>query len=146
MSLASRLYRSRSECIAAVEHGAATVDELHDPVVGPVSFGDGRIDYPYVQVLPESTDKQSGNDWQHTIRLNCIFQRTRDDDYLRFLDATFDAVAAALAELETIGCVYSYVPTTIEDFAGEDDGNLLVMISVELQVGALVDLADDGDA
>lgn len=143
MSLASRLYRSRSECIAAVEHGAATVDELHDPVVGPVSFGDGRIDYPYVQVLPESTDQQSGNDWQHTIRLNCIFQRRRDDDYLRFLDVTFDAVAAALAELATVSCVYSYVPTTIEDFAGEDDGDLLVMISVQLQIGSLVDLAED---
>jgi len=60
MSLASRLYRSRSECIAAVAHGAATVEELHDPVVGPVSFGDGRIDYPYVQVLPDSTTQHAG--------------------------------------------------------------------------------------
>ena len=143
MSFARRLYESRSDVIAAVAHGAGTVEQLHAPVVGPVSFGDGRIDYPYVQVLPDSTTQQSGNDWQHTVRLNCIFQRTRDDDYLRFLDVTFDAVAAALAELETIDCVYSYVPTTIEDFAGEDDGNLLVMISVEIQVGALVDLADD---
>lgn len=142
MSLAQRLYDSRANCIAAVEHGAATVDELHDPVVGPVSFGD-RIDYPYCQVLPESTDRQGGNDWQHTIRLNCIFHRTRDADYLRFLEVTFDAVAAALAELSTIECVYSYVPTTVEDFAGENDGDLLVMISVELQVGSLVDLAAD---
>jgi len=140
MSLATRLYESRSNAIAAVEHGAATVDELHDPVVGPVSFGDGRVDYPYVQVLPESTTQQDGNDWQHTIRLNCIFQRDRGDDYLRFLEVTFDAVAGALAQLSSVSCVYSFVPTTIEDFAGEDDGNLLVMISVQIQVGSLIDL------
>lgn len=138
MSLASRLARSRSECIAAVEHGAATVDELHDPVVGPVSFGD-RIDYPYVQVLPESTNRQGGNDWQHTIRLNCIFHRTRDADYLRFLEVTFDAVAAALDALGGVSCVYSYLPTTVEDFAGENDGDMLVMISVQLAVGSQID-------
>jgi len=139
MSLASRLYRSRSECIAAVEHGAATVDELHDPVVGPVSFGDGRIDYPYVQVLPESTDKQGGNDWQHTIRLNCIFHRQRDSDYLRFIEVTLDAVAAAMDALADVSCTYYFAPTTIEDFAGEDDGDLLVMISVQLTIGSQID-------
>ena len=142
MSFALRLYQSRRDAIRAVEHGAATVDELHDPVVGPVSFGDGRIDYPYVQVLPESTDQQSGNDWQHTVRLNCIFERTRESDYLRFLEVTFDAVAAALDALADVSCAYSFVPTTIEDFAGQDDGDMLVMISVQIQVGTLVDLAE----
>ena len=142
MTFAERLYQSRRDAIRAVEHGASTVDELHDPVVGPVSFGDGRIDYPYVQVLPETTTQQSGNDWQHTIRLNCIFERTRESDYLRFLEVTFDAVAAALDALADVSCVYSYVPTTIEDFAGQDDGDMLVMISVQIQVGTLVDLAE----
>lgn len=135
------LYQSRRDCIHAVQAGAARVEELHDPVVGPVSYGN-RIDYPYVQVLPETTTQQSGNDWQHTIRLNCIFERERDADYLRFLEATFDAVREALSELSEVGCVYSYVPATVEDFAGEDDGNLLVMISVQLVVGSLVDLGD----
>jgi len=142
MTFAQRLYQSRRDAIAAVEHGASTVDELHDPVVGPVSFGDGRIDYPYVQVLPETTTQQDGNDWQHTIRLNCIFERTRQSDYLTFLEVTFDAVAAALDALADVSCVYSFIPTTIEDFAGQDDGDLLVMISVQIQVGTLVDLAE----
>ena len=142
MTFAQRLYQSRRDAIRAVEHGASTVDELHDPVVGPVSFGDGRIDYPYVQVLPETTTQQSGNDWQHTIRLNCIFERTRESDYLRFLEVTFDAVAAALDALADVSCAYSFVPTTIEDFAGQDDGDMLVMISVQIQVGTLVDLAE----
>ena len=141
MSFASRLYESRADAIRAVEHGAATVDELHDPVVGPVSFGDGRIDYPYVQVLPESTDQQTGTDWQHTIRLNCIFKRTRDADYLRFLEVTFDAVAAALDALADVSCVGTFYPRSVEDFAGENDGDLLVMISVQLVVGSPVDPA-----
>jgi hypothetical protein len=144
MSFARRLYESRSDVIDAVAHGAGTVEELHAPVVGPVSFGDGRIDYPYVQVLPESTDRQGGNDWQHTIRLNCIFQRTRDADYLRFLKVTLDAVAAAMDELGGVSCVYYYAPTTIEDFAGEDDGDLLVMISAQLTIGSQID--DNPDA
>jgi hypothetical protein len=144
MTLATRLYQSRSQCIDAVAHGAGTVAELNAPVVGPVSFGDGRLDYPYVQVLPEQTTQQSGNDWQHTIRLNCIFERRRDSDYLRFLEVTLEATQAALSELSDVGCVYSFVPTLIEDYASEDDGNLLVMISVQIQVGALVDLQPVG--
>jgi hypothetical protein len=136
------LYESRSNAIEAVSHGASRVEELHDPVVGPVSYGN-RIDYPYCQVLPETTTQQSGNDWQHTIRLNCIYERDRDSDYLRFLEVTFDAVREALEELSEVSCVYSYVPATVEDFAGEDDGNLLVMISVQLVVGSLVDLGGE---
>lgn len=135
------LYESRSNCIHAVQEGASRVEELHDPVVGPVSYGN-RIDYPYCQVLPETTTQQDGNDWQHTIRLNCIYERDRDSDYLRFLEVTFDAVREALGELSEVSCVYNYVPATVEDFAGEDDGNLLVMISVQLVVGSLVDLGD----
>jgi hypothetical protein len=135
------LYESRSNAIEAAAHGASKVEELHDPEIGPVTYGN-RIDYPYVQVLPETTTQQSGNDWQHTIRLNCIFERDRDSDYLRFLEVTFDAVREALEELAGVSCVYSYVPATVEDFAGEDDGNLLVMISVQLVVGSLVDLGD----
>jgi len=142
MTFAQRLYQSRRDAIAAVEHGAATVDELHDPVVGPVSFGDGRIDYPYVQVLPETTTQQTGTDWQHTIRLNCIFERTRESDYLTFLEVTFDAVAAALDALAGVSCAGTYYPTTVEDFAGENDGDLLVMISVQLVVGSPIDPAE----
>lgn len=138
-----RLYQSRSEVIEAIQHGASEVEALHDPVTGPVSFGDGRLDYPYVQVLPESTTQQSGNDWQHTVRLNCIYERDRDSDYLRFLEVTFEAVERALARLEGVGCVYRYVPATVEDYAGENDGNLLVMISVQIVVGSLVDLAEE---
>ena len=136
------LYESRSNAIEAVSHGASRVEELHDPEIGPVTYGN-RIDYPYVQVLPETTTQQDGNDWQHTIRLNCIYERDRDSDYLRFLEVTFDAVREALDELSDVSCVYSYVPATVEDFAGEDDGNLLVMISVQLVVGSLVDLAGE---
>lgn len=141
MTFAQRLYQSRADCLEAVEHGvanAAADGPLRDPVVGPVSFD--RIDYPYTQVLPESTDYQGGNEFEHTIRLNCIFTRERDEDYLTFLSATFDAVEAALAALADVDCVYHYLPTTVEDFAGERDDTMLVMISVQLLVGSQVDL------
>lgn len=140
MTFAQRLYQSRADCIEAVEHGAAIAADggpLREPVVGPVTFD--RVDYPYTQVLPESTERQGANDWQHTIRLNCIFTRERDEDYLTYLSATFDAVAAAMDALADVSCVYYYQPTRVEDFAGERDNTMLVMISVQLTVGSQID-------
>jgi len=136
----NQFYESRKNVIEAVEHGASTIERLNGPHVGPTTFD--RIDYPQVQVLPESMDQQSGNEYTNYIRLNCFFQRKRGTTYLEQLEAALDALGAALDELSTVDCVLSYFPTTIEDFAGEQDNTALLLISIRIQVGTLIDLAD----
>jgi hypothetical protein len=133
-------YESRANVIEAVERGAATVDRLNGPTLGPTTFS--SIDYPEIQVLPESMDQQDGNEYVHTIRLNCFFQRSRGVSYLDHLRAAMDATQAALDEVRDVDCVYSFVPTSIEDFAGESDADALLLISVQLQIATLIDLAD----
>jgi len=135
------LFETKRDVLEAIERGARSVDELPDTNLGPTDFG--RIDYPYVQILPESTDFQGGNEWAHTVRLNVIFQRgKREDDYLVYMAVAFDAIKQAIQELNEVECVVSYLPQSIEDFAGETDGNLLVMFSIQLQVTTLVDLKE----
>lgn len=136
------LFSQRQDIIGAVEDGAAKIDTLHDPFVGPTTFD--AIEYPSVQILPESTDYQGGNDWNHQVRLNCYFERDRATDYLDALAAVGDAVVEAMSCLSDVGCVYSYLPTLIEDFAGEDPtGTSVYLISVRIEVGTLADLADE---
>jgi len=140
-TLQYELYQNKLAVLQAIQRGAQSVDELPDSNLGPTDFG--RVDYPYAQVLPEQTAFESGNEWAHTVRLNLIFQRgKREDDYLTFMAVAFDAVKQAIAELSTVDCVVSYLPQLIEDFAGETNGNLLVMFSVQLRVSTLVDLND----
>jgi hypothetical protein len=48
-------------------------------------------------------------------------------------------VLDALAETES---VVSYVPQTIEDFAGELDNTLVLLVAIQFEVTTLVDLAE----
>ena len=141
LDLQFALYQNKRAVIEAIRDGADAVDTLHTPTLGPVSAD--RIDYPYAEVLPETTDYQSGNEYAHTVRLNCYFERTGDtDDYLLMLATAFDAIKQAVDDLSEVSCVVSYRPETIEDYAGELNGTLLVLISTQLRVTTLVDLAD----
>lgn len=141
LDLQYALFQSKKNVLEAIKDGTDAVDTLHDPVLGPVSAA--RTDYPYAEVLPESTDYQSGNEFAHTVRLNCYFERTGDsDDYLLMLATAFDAIKQSISHLSAVECVVSYRPETIEDYAGELNGTLLVMISTQLRVTTLVDLAE----
>jgi len=142
------LAAQRTDIIEAVEAGARKPDTLTDPFVGPTTFD--AISYPAVQVLPESTDYQGGNDFVHQLRLNCYFNREREatgidnQKYLDALAAAMDATREALNCLSDVGCVYNYLPTLIEDYAGDDpQGTAVFLISIRLEVSTLVDLADE---
>lgn len=141
LDLQYALFENKRDVIEAISDGADAVDTLHTATLGPVA--ETRTDYPYAEVLPENTEYQSGNEFAHTIRLNCYFERTeRNDDYLLMLATAFDAVKESIDELASVGCVVSYRPQTIEDYAGELDGTLLVLISIQLRITTLVDLAE----
>ena len=135
------LYQNKRAVIEAIRDGADAVDTLHTPTLGPVSSD--RMDYPYAEVLPESTDYQGGNEFVHTIRLNCYFERTRhNDDYLLMLATAFDAVKQAIQECLGVSCVLNARPQVIEDYAGNLNGTLLILISAQLRVSTLVDMSD----
>ena len=138
----SRFYQNRADVIHAIATGAQQTDTLNGPAVGPTSFNEIR--YPYAEVLPETTTRQEGNVYAHSVRLNCYFRRDRDTDYLDQLAAAMDALSNALAELRDTECVGQFVPTTIEDFAGEFDNTALILISTEIQTTTQVDEADIG--
>jgi len=138
MSAFDPLIQSKIDVIDAVEAGAAAVAAFHHPEVGPTDYD--ALDFPYVQVLPENTKDQGGNEFQHQIRVNCYFERDRGDAYTEYLEAVGEATTNALAEVSDIKCVISYRPTTIEDYAGELNGTLILLVSVQLSIGTLVDL------
>lgn len=137
----------RTPVIEAIRDGAAHVEAFHGPVIGPTTYE--SISYPYAEVLPESSAYQGGNEWEHLIRLNGYFERERDrradhpgDAYLDQLTTLLDAVSACMDELAAEEIVMSYIPQTVEDFAGELDGTALLLISVQFRVTTLADLAD----
>jgi len=138
----------RRSVIEAVEAGAAAIDELDDPFIGPTTFD--RLSYPAVQVLPESSNDNGGNEWLHQVRLNCYFERQREragqsnERYLDMLAAAMDAVNESLIELSATDEVLHYRPTVIEDYAGSDPGGTqLVLISTRIQASTVVDLAEE---
>lgn len=131
---------TRRDVIEAVERGATQVSEFEAGDSGPVTFD--AMSFPYVEVLPEAMDYQGGNDWQHSLRLNMYFQRGRSTDYLDLLAVAMEALQNALGELAGVESVRSYYPQTIEDYSGEPNDTLLILISVQLAVGTSIDLAE----
>lgn len=141
------LLTQRTNIIEEIEAGVNTIDELSAPFVGPTQFD--AMTYPVAQILPENTTDQGGNEFQHQLRLNCYFERQREQSgerneyYLAALEATMDAVGEALACLAALDSTITWRPDLIEDFAGSDpSGTDLILISVRLQVTTLVDLAN----
>jgi len=131
-------FDGRAAVLEAIRRGVRQEDRLNGPTeIGPTQFS--AIDYPYAQVLPESTDQQDGNDYVHTVRVNSMFQRDRGVSYIDQLEAALDAVMLALDELRGVECVYNFTVTTIEDFVGERNDTALLMISVQLGIGTFID-------
>ena len=134
-------YETRAEVIEAVERGVSGVADYESGDVGPVTFD--SMTFPYVEVLPEATDYEGGNEWQHSVRINSYFQRGRSTDYLDMLTIAMGALDNALVELADVDSVRTYYPQTIEDYAGTGEGDtMLVLISVQLSVGTSIDLAE----
>ena len=94
------LFESRTAALDAIEAGGRQIEEFRSPYVGPVDTG--RMVFPALEVLPESSDDQGGNVWTHVIRLNCYFERQRDVDYRTQLDAAGRAAVAAVGELASL--------------------------------------------
>ena len=139
MTAFDALLDNKIRVVEAAQAGA-TNEFLSDPTVGPTQFQ--KLDYPAVQILPESTDDQGGNQFAHTLRVNCYFERERDTDYLDVLEVIKDVTTGVIQELGEIDCVLTYRPTTIEDYAGQLDNTLLLLVSIQFTVTTQVDLAD----
>jgi hypothetical protein len=131
----------RAEPIRAVEHGVSEVDAIDTTYVGPVTTD--RLDYPAGEVLPQSTTRSDGNEFTHTIYANLYFDRGPGMDYVEdVLHPVAWAVVEVLDALAETESVVSYVPQTIEDFAGELDNTLVLLVAIQFEVTTLVDLAE----
>ena len=133
------LFESKLDVIEGIKRGVESVDALNDATLGPTTYE--QTDYPYPEILPSSTNFEGGNEFSHTVDLGVIFERTeRQDDYLVMMGHVFEAIKATITELEAVECVGLIVPQSIEDFAAELSGTLLVAFRVELFVTVSVDL------
>ena len=132
------LFESRAAALDAIEAGGRQIEEFRSPYVGPVDTG--RMVFPALEVLPESSDDQGGNVWTHVIRLNCYFERQRDVDYRTQLDAAGRAAVAAVGELASLPRAGAFRIQTVEDFAGSVSGMQLIVISVQFAIDVQLDL------
>ena len=132
------LFESRAAALDAIEAGGRQIEEFRSPYVGPVDTG--RMVFPALEVLPESSDDQGGNVWTHVIRLNCYFERQRDVDYRTQLDAAGRAAVAAVGELASLPRAGAFRIQTVEDFEGSVSGMQLIVISVQFAVDVQLDL------
>lgn len=125
----------RADPIEAVEHGAEAASEHFraGPYVGPRTY-DG-LDYPAIEVLPDSTERTGPTNWTHSIVVNCYFQRSRG---LEYVGDVLHPIAAVLDEcldaLSDVGCANNYYPESIQDFAGELDNTSVLLVSIRLRV------------
>jgi hypothetical protein len=141
MSAFDELVENRIAVIEAIRDAAVAVDELATPHVGPTD--PDRIDYPAAQVLPENSTRSDANTWTHQIRLNMLFERGKAGvAYLTVLEYVKEAITNAIANLGDVPCVGVFVPQLIEDFAGELDNTLLLLVSVQFSVTTQVDVSD----
>lgn len=130
----------RARPIRAVEHGVAAVDAFEDSYTGPRTFD--RIDYPIAEVLPQETARTDGNEFTHTIYANLYFERERGQDYVDdVLHPTAAVIDEVLAALKATECVVTFVPAAIEDYAGELDDTLVLLVSIRFEMVTVVDLA-----
>lgn len=130
----------RATPIEAVEAGVEAADEhFRASATGPRDYT--RIKYPFVQVMPEATDRADATNWRHRIAVNLIFEYRRDMDYVDdVLVPMADILDHVLAELSDVDCITNYHPASIEDFTGEaDNGNLLFGMLIRFEMLTLVD-------
>lgn len=138
----------RVPVIEAIRDGAYHIDDVTgDPVIGPQAFD--AIDYPHAEILPQSSDRTGGHEFTHQVRFNYYFQLARDrrgehvgQQYLDHLDTVMTATSEIMEQLKDEAVVVNYAPGLVEDYAGTQDGSLVVLISVRFDVITLVDMAE----
>lgn len=137
-------YAVRADPIEAIQHGVdATADagHLETTHTGPRTFG--RIDYPVGEVLPQESARTDGNEFRHTVYANLYIERSREMDYLAdVLHPTAAVISESMSALSNTKSVVSYVPASVEDFAGQLDDTLLLLVTIRFEVSTLHDLAD----
>jgi hypothetical protein len=129
----------RADPIEAVEHGVdAADDHFATTDTGPVSFD--RIDYPFAQVYPESTQRADATNWRHRIVVNLFFERDRGLDYVsEVLRPTAAVIDATLVAMQATDCITNYHPTSVEDYAGELNNTGLLLVTITFECVTQVD-------
>jgi hypothetical protein len=131
----------RADPIEAAEHGVEATDTFETLYIGPRTAD--RISYPAAEVLPQATERTSGNEFQHTLFTNLYFNRSRGLDYIdEVLHVIADVITETLAAFARTETAISYVPASIEDYAGELDDTLVLLVSIRWEVTTTVELAD----
>lgn len=134
----------RAPPIDVCEHGVRENSNVFDTIfVGPRTWD--RITYPSAMVLPESTTRSGGNDFEHRVDVVMYFERTRDYDYLEDVmhpvaSVIRDTLEAARATEEIV----SFIPAVVEDYAGEMDNTQVLLVRVQFEFMTLVDVQEAG--
>jgi hypothetical protein len=133
-------YDIRAPPIEACQHGVAVADVSEVNYTGPRTFE--NIDYPAGEVLPQQTSRTAGNEFQHDIFVNLYFERGRDTEYLDVLHHVSSVISEVMGALSNTEDVISFVPAVIEDFAGELDDTLILLVSTRFEITTVVEMAD----
>jgi len=129
----------RQPPIEAIEDGIAATDHYATTYTGPRTFE--RIDYPAAQTYPVRTTRSQGNEFTHRIEANLIFERTRGYDYHDdVLAPTAVTITECMAQLAATDSVVSFIPSEIEDYAGEMNNSGVVVVKVAFDVTTVHDL------
>lgn len=115
-------------------------DRYGEPVVGPIDFG--KISYPAVHVIPDTSNHQGGNEYQHTGFVNFYFQRESSSAYRTRLTLVGKAMQSVMDHLESDPQVVTFKPTRVEHYAGATPDTLVLKIEVEYTATTLVDFAE----
>jgi len=135
-----RLLEQREELFAAAYNTIDDVRETLTRELGPTTFE--SIEYPYAEVLPDTTVYQGGNEYRHVFDTNFYFVRRDFETYLDLLEVVHEAIPMLSTAFMGVSSTYNIRPNEIQDFAGEQDGSLIIMIRVSWRVDTVLDSAE----
>jgi len=136
----TRLIDQRIDLFREAYRALDAVTEVAATELGPRTYDE--LAYPYAEVMPDTLTYQGGSEYEHTFMTNLYFLRKRHENYLDLLEVVREAILAVGDALDGVECTVTIKPTAMEDFAGQLDDNLIIMVSVTWTVGTLVDFAD----
>ena len=128
------LLEQRKDLFAAAYNALAALDFTAATELGPDTFDE--IDYPYAEVMPDTLTYQGASEYEHTFQTNLYFVRKRHETYLDILSCLVEATTAVAEALQGVECTVTVRPTEVRDYAGEDAGDLMIMVSTTWTVTA----------
>jgi len=128
------LVEQRMDLFAAAYNALVNLNFTAATELGPDTFEE--LDYPYGEIIPDTLTYQGASEYEHTFQTNLYFVRKRHETYLDILTAVTDAIAAVATALEGVDCTVTVRPTEIRDYAGEDSGDLMIMVQATWTVTA----------